>query len=87
MLGSGRTELMLPIRLLKKRIDNHQTLGQLFRAVKSDLIELTIAQRVWKWFLKMMQELTDLFDAEPKKIFQKLAKPSIYRTFQISFIE
>lgn len=72
---------------LKKRVDAHQTLGQLFRAVKSDLIELTIAQRVWKWFLKMMQELTDLFDVEPKILLQKLAKPSVFKTFRFAFLE
>jgi len=72
---------------LKKRSDNHQTLGQLFRSVKSDLIELTIAQRVWKWFLKIVQELTDLFDVEPKVLFHKMAQPTVYRTFQFNFLE
>lgn len=72
---------------LKKRVDAHQTLGQLFRSVKSDLIELTIAQRVWKWFLQMMQELTDLFEVEPKILLQKLAKPNVFKTFRFDFLE
>ena len=72
---------------LKKRVDCHQTIGQLFREVKSELIELTIAQRVWRWFVKMIAELTDLFEFEPKKLFQQLTQPNVYRRFEFVFHE
>ena len=58
---------------LKKRVDCHQTMGQLFREVKSELIELTIAQRLWKLFVNIIHKLTDLFDFDPKDLFQKLS--------------
>ena len=72
---------------LKKRVDCHQTLGQLFRQVKSELLELTIAQKVWKWFLIIITELIDLFDVEPKFVFQKLSEPIIYNKFRFIFQE
>ena len=72
---------------LKKRVDCHQTLGHLFRAVKSELLELTIAQKVWKWFLIIITELIDLFDVEPKFVFRKLSEPTIYNRFKFIFQE
>lgn len=57
---------------LKKRVDNHQTMGEIFREIKSDMLEMTIAQRLWKLFVNIIRKLTDLFDCEPKIIFQKL---------------
>ena len=72
---------------LKKRVNCHQTLGQLFRAVKSELLELTIAQKVWNWFLLIIKELSDLFDFEPKILFQKLSEPILYNKFRFVFQE
>jgi hypothetical protein len=72
---------------LKKRVDCHQTLGQLFREVKSELLELTIAQKVWKWFLTIITELIDLFDVEPKVVFQRFSEPNIYNRFTFVFQE
>jgi len=72
---------------LKKRVNCHQTLGQLFREVKSELLELTIAQKVWNWFLIIIKELSDLFDFEPKVLFQKLSEPTVYNKFRFIFQE
>jgi hypothetical protein len=72
---------------LKKRVNCHQTLGQLFRDVKSELLELTIAQKVWNWFLLIIKELTDLFDFEPKVLFRNLSEPTIYNKFRFIFQE
>lgn len=72
---------------LKKRVNCHQTLGQLFRGVKSELLELTIAQKVWNWFLLIIKELTDLFDFEPKILFQRLSEPIVYNKFRFIFQE
>ena len=72
---------------LKKRVNCHQTLGQLFRDVKSELLELTIAQKTWNWFLIIIKELSDLFDFEPKVLFQKLSEPTIYNRFRFIFQE
>ena len=72
---------------LKKRVNCHQTLGQLFRDVKSELFELTIAQKVWNWFLLIIKELTDLFDFEPNVLFRKLSEPTIYNKFRFVFQE
>ena len=72
---------------LKKRVNCHQTLGQLFRGVKSELLELTIAQKIWSWFLTIIKELSDLFDFEPKVLFQKLSEPTVYNKFRFIFQE
>jgi len=72
---------------LKKRVEGHQTIGQLFRAAKAQVLELTIAQKVWNWFLKIIQDLTDLFDFDPKELFQRLNEPSIFNRFSFIFKE
>lgn len=72
---------------LKKRVETHLSIGELFRGAKSELLELTIAQKVWKWFVQIIMEFTNLFDCEPKVIFQKLTEPKYSKMFNIQFLE
>ena len=71
---------------LKKRVDAHQTMGQIFREVKSDMLEMTIAQRLWKLFVNIIRKLTDLFDFEPKILFRKL-NDSVFKGFGTMILE
>ena len=62
---------------LKKRVENHATIGQLFRSVKNQMIEMTIVQKLWKLFLKLIRKLTLLFEFEPYELFKKLLKNDV----------
>lgn len=72
---------------LKKRVENHATIGQLFRNVKSETLETTIANKLWVLFLKLMSKLSDLFEFDPSTLFKKLVSKDVKRFYDIFALE
>ncbi len=49
---------------INKRFSSYETMGELFRKSQKELIELTIANRIWKLFIILQQKMVELFEIE-----------------------
>ena len=49
---------------LNKRFLSYETTGELFRESQKQLIELTIASRMWKLFIALQQRILELFEID-----------------------
>jgi len=58
---------------LKKRFDYQESIGHLFQTAKARVLQTTLAEKIWKFFLKMAQKIIEIFEINPigfmKKIF------------------
>ena len=57
---------------LLKRFESYETIGGAFRNSKQALLELTLADRIFKIFLQIMKELVELLDLDYELIMEKL---------------
>lgn len=57
---------------LHKRINNYETIGQLFKQQSRQLVELTIAERIWYLILEIITEICDILEVDPEHLFEKL---------------
>lgn len=49
---------------LNKRFSSYETMGELFRESKNELMELTIVNRIWKTFIVLQQKIVEMFELE-----------------------
>ena len=66
---------------LKKRVDCQETIGGLFRHAKVEMNEKTLAHKMWLLFCRIVQNLTDFFDFEPKELIKKLFDETLSKKF------
>jgi len=55
-----------------KRVHSYETMGALFAKLKDQMIESTIAERLWDMFIQILIEFAQLFDIEPSEQFKKI---------------
>jgi len=55
-----------------KRLNNYETLGDLFRDVASQMTELTLSERIWSVILELLKFVSDLFDIDFASLIQSL---------------
>ncbi len=55
-----------------KRIHSYETMGILFAKLKDQLIEATIAERLWLLLTRVLLKLVELFEIDPMEHFKKL---------------
>ena len=59
---------------LAKRFESYETIGQLFSETKDQLLDWTIAQRLWAFILELLELLADLFDSNINDLIIKIIK-------------
>ena len=57
---------------LNKRFLSYETTGELFRESQKQLIELTIANRMWKLFIAIQQRILELFEIDIETLYEKI---------------
>ena len=57
---------------LHKRFQAYESLGELFRANKQYFLEVTLAKRLWGFFLQLLQEITALFEVDFEQLMDKI---------------
>ena len=56
---------------LAKRFGAYETLGELFREAKDAIIELTVCQRIWEFFLEIINIISEVFEIEPDDMMEQ----------------
>ncbi|MFQ5753905.1 MAG: transposase [bacterium] len=59
---------------LYKRFHAYESFGELFRASKQFLLELTLAKRLWGLFLELQQKIAELFEIDIEQLMAKIVK-------------
>jgi len=57
---------------LTKRFSGYESLGELFRNTKAEIIELTVAEKIWKLIIEILAEVAQFFESDIKLLMQKL---------------
>lgn len=70
----GITISMLQYNILSvaKRFSDYETLGELFRTANAEIIELTIAERIWLIITEITAQLADLLDIDTELLMEKI---------------
>lgn len=55
-----------------KRVHSYETMGALFAKLKYQMIESTIAERLWDLLIRILIKFAQLFDIEPAEQFEKI---------------
>ncbi len=55
-----------------KRFSDYETLGELFRSANAEIIELTIAERIWLIIIEIIAQLADLLDIDTEVLMEKI---------------
>jgi hypothetical protein len=66
---------------LKKRFSEHETIGQLFRHAKVEMTEMTLAQKLWAFFIKVIRKLTEFLDLDVRKLMKILFDDKAAKAF------
>ena len=64
--------LQYNILSVAKRFSDYETLGELFRTANAEIIELTIAERIWLIIIEIIAQLADLLDIETEVLMEKI---------------
>jgi hypothetical protein len=70
-----------------KRFSYYETMGDLFRESRDELIELTIANRIWKLFIALQQKIVELFEIDIDVLYEKMIRDEEHGKMLISLIE
>ena len=57
---------------LCKRFSDYETFGQLFEAHSKQLLELTMAERIWGLMLELAREICEVLEISPEQLLRKL---------------
>lgn len=57
---------------LQKRLQSYDTIGGIFRNMQKEMIELTVAERLWILFLKLQQELAEILEIDIQELIRKI---------------
>jgi hypothetical protein len=56
---------------LQKRFANYETMGALFHENQKQLLELTLWERLWGFFIELINELMELMDIDLEMLMEK----------------
>lgn len=59
---------------LSKRFSSYETLGQLFQAHSRQMLELTLAERIWGVLLALLREICHELETDPECLLEKMLK-------------
>jgi hypothetical protein len=71
------TALQFNILSTAKRFADYETLGGLFKNIKSDTVKLTVTERIWELVTKILCKISDLYDINLKDIIDNLIDAEI----------
>lgn len=65
---------------LYKRFESYETMGQIFAQSKSEVLSLTLAERIWGLFIEIQNMIVDVFelDIDVEEIMSKMITQSEY---------
>ena len=65
---------------LYKRFESYETMGQIFAKSKSEVLALTLAERIWGLFIEIQNMIVDVFelDIDTEKIMNKMITQNEY---------
>ena len=66
--------MMLPVR---KRFDDYETMGEVFRAFKNELLEITLVEKLWQIIEILFQEILAELGVDWEIFLDKLAENEI----------
>lgn len=55
-----------------KRFERYETIGGIFRDVQSQMLELTVGERIWLIIIEILAELSDIFEVDMEMLMEKL---------------
>ncbi len=64
--------LQYNILSVAKRFSDYETLGKLFQSANAEIIELTIAERIWLIIIEIIAQLADLLDIDAELLMEKI---------------
>ncbi len=59
---------------LSKRFYRYESIGQLFKNYSNQMLELTIAERIWGLILELIHEICDVLEISPEYLLEKLLR-------------
>jgi hypothetical protein len=59
-----------------KRFQSYETLGELFRSLAKESLELSLNERIWQTILNIAQEIADIFEMGCSEVMDKLINHS-----------
>ena len=62
---------------LRKRFDDYETMGEVFRAFKNELLEITLVEKLWQIMELLFQEILAELSVDWEKFLDKLAENEI----------
>ena len=62
---------------LRKRFDDYETMGEVFRAFKNELLEITLVEKLWQIIEILYQEIFAEMGVEWEILLDKLAENEI----------
>lgn len=64
--------LQYNILSVAKRFSDYETLGKLFQSANAEIIELTIAERIWLIIIEIISQLAELLDIDTELLMEKI---------------
>jgi len=70
---------------LAKRFTDYESVGELFRGTKAETIQLTVAEKIWKMIIEILNQIAQLFEIEIDSFMEKLIADNEKVTKLINF--
>ena len=61
----------------RKRFDNYETMGEVFRDFKNELLEITLVEKIWQIIELLFQEILAELSVDLEILLDKLAENEI----------
>lgn len=55
-----------------KRFEGYETIGELFRNTKENIVELTLWERIWQIIIEMIHELANIFECDTELLMEQI---------------
>ena len=70
-----------------KRFAVYETIGELFRQSRDQLLELSIANRLWLLFLSLQREILEILDIDINEAIEKILNQADYESLLLKFLK
>ena len=72
---------------LKRRFQAYETIGEAFREVQHELIEETLAERLWGLFVEILTSIFAMLEIDPDALIELMLQNDHYEKSFISFLD
>jgi hypothetical protein len=71
---------------LKRRFQAYETIGGAFREVQHELIEETLAERLWGLFIEILTSVFSMLDIDPDALFDLMLQDNRFENSFVNFL-